>query len=130
MSNKRSPGTRAAVPDGLEAHLAEFLATLAPAGYAEKTQHDKRREIVPFIRWIRDARIAVAALDETCVAAFLARRRLHRKHRAPAALRQFLEYLRVVGVARPPFEGPGTSGNRSSGGRLCPTSTIPGSTIL
>jgi integrase/recombinase XerD len=98
MSDKLSPGTRATIPDRLDAHLAAFLETLAPLGYAEKTQHDKRRAIVPFIGWARDARIAVVALDETCVAAFLARRRLYRKHGAPAALRQFLEHLRLVGV--------------------------------
>jgi site-specific recombinase XerD len=98
MSKKRSPGARVAVADALDLHLAEFLGALAPAGYAEKTQHDKRRAIASFIHWVRDRRIALAALDEACVAAFLARRCRPRKDRAPAALQQFLEHLRVSGV--------------------------------
>jgi site-specific recombinase XerD len=93
-----------AAADGLDAHSTEFLATLARAGYAEKTQHDKRRAIMPFIRWVRDARIAIAKLDEGCVGAFLGRPSRRRcKHRDPAraALRQFLEHLRLVGVVKP-----------------------------
>jgi site-specific recombinase XerD len=83
-------------------HLAAFLATFAKAGYAEKTQHDKRRAVVQFARWMRGKRIAVGDLDEAHVAAFLsqpARRR--RKHPARAALRQFLEHLRSVGALPP-----------------------------
>lgn len=104
MSKRSSPGSGSAVADGLDVHLTRFLATLATAGYAEKTQHDKRRLIVPFIRWARDARLAVADLDEACVGAFLARpsRRLC-KHGDPvrAALHQFLQHLRAAGVAPP-----------------------------
>lgn len=100
MSKKHSLGIGAAGPD-LYAHLAEFLATLAPMGYAEKTQHDKRRAIASFIRWLRDARIVVAALDETCVTTFLKRRSLRCKERVPAALYQFLEYLRAIGAVPP-----------------------------
>lgn len=85
------------VADVLDAHLKEFVADLAKAGYAEKTQHDKERLIVPFIRWVRGAGIAVKNVDEACVEAFLAcpsRRRY--KHRT--ALQQFLNYLRIVEV--------------------------------
>ncbi len=100
MSRRRLLGSGAAASD-LSGCVAEFLATLAPLGYAEKTQHDKRRAIVSFVQWVRTARIAT--IDETCVAAFLARRS-HRsdKDRAPAALQQFLKYLRGVGVVSPP----------------------------
>lgn len=90
--------------DGLEVHLAEFLSTLAMAGYAENTQHDKRRLIMSFIRWTRDARLAVADLDDAHVGAFLARPSRRRcKHGDPQriALHQFLEHLRSVGVAPP-----------------------------
>jgi uncharacterized FlgJ-related protein len=75
MSGKGSPRSGGAVPD-LCAHLAEFLATLAPLGCAEKTQHDKRRAIASFIQWVPDSWIAVAALDEARVGAS----RLARSH--------------------------------------------------
>lgn len=79
----------------LDAHLAVFVATLAKAGYSEKTQHDKERLITPFIRWVREVGIAIADFDEACVDAFLAcpsRRRYN--HRT--ALQQFLDHLRLV----------------------------------
>jgi hypothetical protein len=40
-----------AAADDLAVHLTEFIATLARAGYAEKTRHDKERLIKHFIRW-------------------------------------------------------------------------------
>lgn len=99
MSKRGSPGSKAAAADTLDVHLVEFLGSLAPAGYADKTKHDKRRAIVAFIHWVRSRQIALAALNESSVAAFLARRaRRPQKDRAPAALRQFLEHLRVNGV--------------------------------
>src|SRR6266545_4756844 len=100
MSKQSSPGSGSAVADGLNAHLTEFLATLVTAGYAGTTQHDKRRLIVPFIRWAREVELAVADLDEACVDAFLARPSRRRcEHGDPerAALHQFLEHLRIVG---------------------------------
>jgi len=104
MSEQSSAGSGSAAADGLDVHLTQFLVALAAAGYAEKTQHDKRRRIVPFIRWARDARLAVTDLDEACMDAFLSRpsRRLC-KHSDPvrAALHQFLQHLRAVGVAPP-----------------------------
>jgi len=98
MSEQSSTGSGSAVTDGLDVHLTEFLATLGKAGYAEKTQHDKERLVGHFIRWTRDAGIAVADVDEACVDAFLAcpsRRRY--KHRT--ALQQLVEHLRSVAVA-------------------------------
>lgn len=104
MSKRILPPSGSAEADCLDVHLTEFLATLAKAGYAEKTQHDKRRAVVPFIRWVRDARIAIADLDEAGAGVFLARRsRRRRKYRDPAraAVHQFLEHLRMVGVVAP-----------------------------
>lgn len=104
MSKIRSPGFGAAVADGLDVHLAEFLVTLAAAGYAEATQHEKRRLIVPFIGWLRDAQLAVADLDDACIGAFLAGpscRRRKPRDMARATLQQFVEHLRAVGVVSP-----------------------------
>lgn len=104
MSQRSSPGSGSAVADGLDVHLTGFIATLSTAGYAEQTQYAKRLLIVPFIRWVRQARLAVDDLDEACVGAFLARPSRRRcKHGDPerAALHQFLEHLRAVGVAPP-----------------------------
>jgi site-specific recombinase XerD len=73
-------------------------------GYAEKTQHDKRRMIVPFIRWAETAQLAVANVDEACVAAFQVHpSRPRHKHGdcERAALHQFLDHLRAVGAAPP-----------------------------
>jgi len=88
--------------DGLDVHQVDFLATLAKAGYAETTQHEKRRAISLLIRWVRDTRIAVVALDEERIGAFLARRscrrRFKRRASARAALHQFLEHLRNAGL--------------------------------
>ena len=108
MSEKYLPELGSGVADGLEHYLSEFLAALAAAGYAENTQHDKRRFIVSFIGWVRDARLAVADVDEVCVGKFLARpsrRRFKRGNPERAAVHQFIEHLRVVGVTprrRPP----------------------------
>ena len=84
MSNRISRSSPVNTSE-LDVHLAEFLATLAKAGYAVTTQHDKRRAISPFIRWVRDAQIAVAELDEARIGVFLAHRsRRRRKRRDPA----------------------------------------------
>lgn len=104
MSDRTSPGSGSPTSESLGAHLSEFLATLATAGYAEKTRHDKRRLIGPFIRWAEAAQPAVADVDEACMAAFQARSSRRRcKHGDPerVALHQFLEHLRAVGVAPP-----------------------------
>ena len=108
MSEKYLPELGSGVADGLEHYLSEFLAALAAAGYAENTQHDRRRFIVSFIGWVRGARLAVADVDELCVGKFLARpsrRRFKRGNPERAAVHQFIEHLRVVGVTprrRPP----------------------------
>jgi site-specific recombinase XerD len=94
--------SRSARADGLEVHEVAFLATLAKAGYAKTTQHEKRRAIRLFIRWVLATRISVVTLDEVRIDAFEARRscRRHFKHHASAraALHQFLEHLRLAGV--------------------------------
>ena len=105
MSQLSSPGSGSAGADGLEVHLAEFLATLEGAGYAEKTRQAKRQLIVPFIRWTRDARLAIADLDDAWVGAFLSLPSWRRhKHGDPegAAVHQFLEHLRDAGIAPAP----------------------------
>lgn len=79
----------------LDRHLETFVASLAQAGYARKTQHDKVRLIRPFIQWIREAEIALSDVDDGCMDSFLAcptRRRYN--HRC--ALQGFMEYLRRV----------------------------------
>ncbi len=104
MSERSSCESGSAIADRLDVHLAEFLTTLAIAGYAGTTQHEKRRLIVPFIRWTRSVRLAVADLDEACVTAFLARpsrRRRRPRDMERATLQQFLEHLRAVGVVSP-----------------------------
>jgi len=98
--SKRSSGSGRAVAVDLDGHRTEFIASLAKAGYAEKTQHDKERLIAPFIRWVREVGIAIADVDEVCVDAFLAcpsRRRYN--HRT--ALHQFVEHLRIVEAVPP-----------------------------
>jgi len=99
MSEQSSrPGP--AIADDLDVHLLELLATLAKAGYAEKTQHDKERLIAPFIRWVRQLGIAIADVDEASVDAFLVcpsrRRDQHR-----TSLQQFVEHLRLAGAVPP-----------------------------
>lgn len=105
MSERSSPGSGSVAADGLGVHLTEFLGMLATAGYAEKTRHDKRRRIACFIRWAEAAQIAIADVDEACVGEFLGRPSRRRcKHGNPerAALHQFLEHLRAIGVVPPP----------------------------
>ena len=104
MWERSSPGSGSAAVDGLDVHLTEFLATLARAGYTEATRQAKRRLIVPFVQWARDTGLAVADLDEARVSTFLAgasRRRCKHGDPEPSALLQFLEHLRVAGVAPP-----------------------------
>lgn len=104
MSTKRLRPSRCTGARGFDVHIAGFLAVLAKAGYAEKTQHDKRRALVPFSRWVQDAGISIKDLDEDCVAGFLAHRSRPRcayRDPARAALHQFLEYLRDSGIVPP-----------------------------
>lgn len=107
MSEESSRG-EPPVPGELGAHVATFVGTLAEAGYAKKTRRDKERLLVPFVRWVRQAGIAVEDLDENCVTAFLGcRSRCRYNHRT--TLQQFLKYLRSTNVvpARPDEPSPG-----------------------
>jgi len=93
------------VADDLDAHLVEFLMTLARTRYAGKTQHDKDRLIAPFIRWVRESGIAVADVNESKVEAFLACP-MRRRYGQRSALRQFVEHLRHAGAVPPPASEP------------------------
>jgi integrase/recombinase XerD len=98
--SKQSSQSGPAAADDLAVHLTKFIATLARAGYAEKTRHDKKRLIQHFIRWGRKTGIAIADVDEDCVEGFLvcpSRRRYN--HRT--ALYQFVRYLRRAEVVPP-----------------------------
>ena len=99
MSKQISP-SEPAEADVLVIHLRGFIASLAKAGYAKKTQHDKERLIAPFIRWVREKEIAIRDVDEVCVDAFLAHPS-RRRYKYRTALQQFVEHLRVVGVVPP-----------------------------
>ena len=81
----------------LDGHLTVFLETLVRAGYSEKTHHDKRRLLAPFIRWVRDAGLTTEDVNEVSVDGFLASpsRRRYGHH---TALRQFVEHLRLAGA--------------------------------
>ena len=103
MSERNLPGSGSAAAEGLDVHMAEYLAMLAAAGYAETTQQDKRRVLVAFIRWARDGEYTLADLDEACVGSFLARpsvRRRKGKHgdSGRAALHQFLDQITKFGT--------------------------------
>lgn len=81
----------------LDHHLVEFVASLAQAGYARKTQRDKARLIAPFVQWIGETGVALDEVGDDCIDAFLscpARRR--DKHRC--ALKDFIAYLRRIEV--------------------------------
>ena len=98
MSEQQLPLGPCDEPD-LDQHLAGFLASLAQAGYAEKTQRDKARLIAPFLQWIGASGIGLRDVDDVdrCIDAFLAcpaRRRYN--HRC--ALQAFIAYLGEVEV--------------------------------
>lgn len=83
--------------DELTAQLSAFIAELAEAGYSKKTQLDKQRLIMPFIR-----RCPRTDSIDGKVDAFLAHRS-GRRYGQRRALQQFLVYLRRVGAV-PPIE--------------------------
>jgi site-specific recombinase XerD len=104
MPKKKEPRSGFAAARGLDVHVTEFLAMVAKAGYAAYTLQDKRRALVSFVRWVRDAGSSIRGLDEACITAFLARRSRPRctyRVSARAALYQFLEHLRITGVVPP-----------------------------
>lgn len=93
-------------PGGLlDGAIASFLEQLQTAGYVTKSLRDKRSVVRTFADWLRRRHIAVEAIDESQIAAFLKRtsgtlpRRLKYKH---AALSGFLKYLRRVGMISAP----------------------------
>jgi site-specific recombinase XerD len=98
--SERNSRSGPAVADDLAVHLTEFIAALAKAGYAEKTQCDKKRLIEHFIRWGRRAGIAIADVDEACVDAFLACPS-RRRYKHGTALHQFIEHLRSAEAVPP-----------------------------
>ena len=73
MSEQNLPAGPSYEPD-LDQHLAAFVASLAQAGYAEKTQGDKARRIAPFIQWIRETGVGLCEVDDgdACIDAFVA----------------------------------------------------------
>lgn len=104
MSKKQLRPSESTAASNVDVRVAEFLVMIGKAGYAEKTLQDKRRALVPFIRWVRDAGISITKLDDACIAAFMARRSRPRctyRDSARAALHQFLEHLRIAGVVPP-----------------------------
>jgi hypothetical protein len=104
MSGRSSQASGSVVVEGLDAHLAQFVGTLARASYLERTRFDKRLFIAPFIRWARDAPFFIARIDERNVCALLARPlRRHSKHGNSdrGTLIRFLEYVRTVRVTPP-----------------------------
>ena len=89
----------------LDTHVGSFVAHLRAAGYADETFRKKRSVARSFARWTRRERIAVDALNESHVAAFL--KRCQRRRSGWAALmsvtvRHFLGHLRMEGEVPPP----------------------------
>jgi site-specific recombinase XerD len=95
--SKQSSRPGLTVADEVEAHLREFLADLAKAGYSSETRYHKQCLIKPFIRWVRARGVAVVDIDEACVEAFRARPS-RRRYGQRTALQQFVEYLRKIEV--------------------------------
>ena len=96
---KKSSLSKLSLVDELEAHLKTLLETLEKAGYSEKTRHDKKRLITPFIRWIGEAGIAIGDLDEASVNEFLSCPS-RRRYGHDTALQQFIEHLRLAGAVQ------------------------------
>jgi hypothetical protein len=65
MSKRNLRTSRRAGASDLKLHVTEFLGMIAKAGYAEYTHQDKRRALVPFIRWVHDAGISIKDLDRS-----------------------------------------------------------------
>ena len=92
----------------LDNHIEPFLKHLRAAGYAERTLRKKRRVARAFARWTRRKQIAVNDLNDSHIAAFVARsprkRKTHVKFEL-AVMRLFFGYLRgYVGLQRPPSQ--------------------------
>jgi site-specific recombinase XerD len=87
--------------------VSSFLTQLRSEGYAERTLRKKRSVAASFARWSEGKQLGMDDLNESHLAAFV--ERSPRRHKARvnfelAALRPFLEYLRVkAGVSPPPL---------------------------
>ena len=92
----------------LDNHIEPFLKHLRAAGYAERTLRKKRTVARAFARWMRRKHIAVSALNDSHIAAFVARSPRRRKTHVKselAAMVLLFEYLRGhVGLQRPPTQ--------------------------
>ena len=93
-------------PSGLlDPHVGSFVNCLRTAGYAERSVVKRQRVAKAFVHWTRDAKVAVADLGESHVAAFLKRMPGQADDRMAlegAALRLFLRHLREEGEVLPP----------------------------
>ena len=88
---------------GLAGHLSAFLEALTAQGYAEWTRRRKQTFVAAFVRWVELSEFQIPDLDEACLIAYMGPAP-HRSHER-AALQQFLEHLRGIGVV-PPCPGP------------------------
>jgi len=89
----------------LDDHIELFLKHLRVAGYAERTLRKKRTVARAFARWMRRKQIAIDDLEDTRLAAFVARSPRRRKAQVKfelAVMRLLFEYLRsCAGLHRP-----------------------------
>jgi site-specific recombinase XerD len=90
----------------LDDHIEPFLKHLRAAGYADRTLRKKRTVVRAFARWTIRKQISVDDLDDSHLAAFVARSPQRRKAHVKfelAVMRLLLEYLRsCAGLRRPP----------------------------
>ena len=102
-----TPPSEERTPERLLDDLIEpFLKQLRDAGYAERTLRKKRTVTRAFARWVKGKRIDMADLNDSHVAAFVARSPRRRKTHVKfelAVLRLFFRYLRSdAGLPCPP----------------------------
>lgn len=84
-------------------HVAGFDEVLRSQGYSPESRRLKRLMLAELSRWLRRHRVGLGAFDQERVLAFLRERR--RRYRTCGGVsktcRQFLHYLRSLGVAPP-----------------------------
>lgn len=92
----------------LDNHIEPFLRHLCAAGYAERTLRKKRSVARALARWTRRKQIAVNDLNDSHIAAFVARSPRRRKAHVKfelAVTRLLFEYLRsYAGLQRSPLK--------------------------
>jgi integrase/recombinase XerD len=92
----------------LDDHIEPFLKQLRDTGYAERTLRKKRTVARAFTRWMKRKEIAVKDLNDSHLAAFVARSPVRRKacvKSERAVLRLLFEYLRSqAGLQRPTLQ--------------------------